>query len=116
MSYYTKAHAELCKASAGKPFRPANGTEGEMFFDGYCRNCARDKAMSEGKAVEDCDDDEKCDLIALSMAFDETDPRYPKAWVYGKDGQPTCTAFIPAGDPIPQPRCQNTIDMFGDAP
>ena len=32
-------------------------------------------------------------------------------WIIGKDGQPLCTEFVPAGTPIPY-RCENTPDMF----
>jgi hypothetical protein len=95
-------------------YRPSNGTEGECFFEGWCTRCARDKAMNEGKPIEDCDDDEKCDLIANSFAFDIDHPKYPQEWRYDDKGEPCCTAFVPLGEPIPQPRCPHTVDMFGD--
>ena len=43
---------------------------------------------------------EGCPIIAYAMAFDVDDEKYPKEWVYGPDGAPTCTAFIrrQAGD------------------
>ena len=34
-----------------------------------------------------------CEIIALSMAFDVSNPEYPKEWIYGDDNKPTCTAF-----------------------
>lgn len=37
-------------------------------------------------------------------------------WVYGPDDEPMCTAFVPAGDPIPPPKDDRTIDMFGTDP
>lgn len=83
------------------PYRPSNGTEGFAFFASWCCLCARDKAMREGCDVADCDDDERCELIAASMAHAITDPEYPKAWQYGTDGQPCCTAYVEAGTPIP---------------
>lgn len=31
---------------------------------------------------------------------------------YGKDLQPCCTAFVPAGQTIPEPRCTLTKELF----
>lgn len=91
-------------------YRPSNGTEGECFFEAWCRFCARDKAMSEGKNYDECDDNEVCQIIADTFAYDVDDPKYPKEWIVKSDG-PTCTAFIQAGQPIPL-RDELTIDMF----
>lgn len=107
--------AEMCKARAGEKYRPSNGTEGECFFSAWCRCCQRDKAMLEGCDVDECDDNERCDIIAATMRFNVEDPDYPGEWQIGKDGQPCCTAFVEAGMPIPTPRCSSTPDMFGEA-
>lgn len=93
-------------------YRPSNGSEGDGFFSTWCRNCARDKAMSEGKPLDECDDNEKCDLIARSMAFDVDEPGYPQEWRY-ENGHPVCKAFVPLGQPIPPERDDRTADMFG---
>lgn len=111
---YPKDWADLCIERAGQKYQPSNGTEGECFHASWCCQCARDKAMSEGKPIEDCDDDEKCDILGRSF-YSLTDPEYPKEWQYGKDGQPCCTAFIEAGQPIPPPRDELTADMFAEA-
>lgn len=111
-SIYPDDLADMLKARAGQKYRPSNGTEGECFFAGWCCQCQRDKSMREGCDVDDCDDNERCDLIANSMAFDIDEEGYPKEWQYDKNGQPCCTAFVPAGDPIPLPRDDLTIDMF----
>lgn len=66
---------------AGKPYQPANGTEGEIFMGRHCYCCTRD---SEGSP---------CDILTATMIFDRDDPEYPKEWVYTDRGQPTCTAF-----------------------
>ena len=108
---YPKDWADLCIKRAGQPYQPSNGTEGECFHSSWCCQCARDKAMSEGKPIEECDDNEKCSSLGRSC-YKLTDPDYPKEWQYGKDGQPCCTAFIEAGQPIPAPRDENTADMF----
>jgi hypothetical protein len=113
-SIYPAAWADMTKERAGQKYRPSNGTEGEIFMGCWCCQCARDKAMSEGCVFDECDDNERCDIIANTMAFNVEDDEYPKEWTYGQDGQPCCTAFVPAGDPIPLPRCTATPDMFGD--
>lgn len=105
--------AELYKRSAGKKYRPSNGTEGLIFFDHWCSNCQRDKSMREGEPVEECDDNELCQIIALTHAHDIDDPEYPAEWIINSDGQPCCTAFIEAGKPIPEARCEHTADLFG---
>lgn len=91
-------------------FRPSNGTEGDIFFANWCHQCARDKAMSEGKDYDECTDDEMCKIIGASMSYDITDAEYPPEWIR-KDGIPTCTAFVKAGESIPL-RCELTVDMF----
>lgn len=113
---FVEQHAEALKERAGEKYRPSNGTEGDFFFDAWCRNCQRDKAMREGIDVFDCDDDERCEIIALTFALDVDDKDYPHQWQYGKDGQPCCTAFVPAGEPLPLPRCTKTADIFGEPP
>ena len=91
-------------------YLPSNGTEGEFFFDDWCRKCARDRSMRDGDPVEDCDDDELCDIIARAFRGEVDE------WIYGPDDEPMCTAFVPAGEPIPPPKDDRTIDMFGPAP
>lgn len=36
----------------GEKYQPSNGTEGECFFDAWCRQCARDRSMREGEPTE----------------------------------------------------------------
>lgn len=79
----------------GDLYLPSNGLEGGCFFESWCFHCARDKSMREGAPLEDCDDTEKCNIIADSF-------RGPvKEWVYDKDGIPCCTAYVEADSPIP---------------
>jgi len=78
-----------------KLYTPANGTEGEVFFENWCCHCSRDKAMREGADFDDCDDNELCEIIAAGF-------RGPvKEWIWGEDGQPCCTAFVEHPKPIP---------------
>lgn len=109
---YGDQRAEIAAERAGKPYQPCNGTEGLVFTDAWCGNCARDKAMSEGKPIEECNDNEKCEIIANSMCYSVGDPQYPKEWVFAHDGQPCCTAFVEKGEPIPLPKDEATADMF----
>lgn len=104
--------AENLKARAGEKYRPSNGTEGEIFFDHWCRHCARDKAMREGCDFEEVDDNESCEIIAATMAFDVDENGYPGEWQYSPEGQPYCTAFVRDGDRIPTPRCTMTQELF----
>lgn len=107
----TARHAALNFERAGQPYQPSSGTEGEFFFEAWCRRCARDRAMREGDELEECDDNEVCGLIALSMAFKPGDAEYPAEWQYDKKGQPCCTAFVPAGEAIPKPPCAHTMAL-----
>lgn len=90
--------------STPRPFRPSNGTEGHGFIGEWCCNCERDR-------------DGDCKIVAATFAYDVDDPEYPKEWVEDERG-PRCTAFVQFGDPLPTPRCRETLDLFGegDAP
>lgn len=109
---YPASFAELTAERAGEKYRPSNGNEGMIFFAAWCHRCTRDKAMREGIDFDECDDSELCKIIANTFAYDVTDAEYPIEWQYGKDGQPCCTAFVPAGESIPTPRCPNTKELF----
>lgn len=63
---------------AGEPWRPANGTEGELF---------------EGSVCVDCRKQEDCSIPLRAMCFGVTDREYPGEWRISKSGQPCCTAF-----------------------
>jgi hypothetical protein len=99
---------------AGQKYQPSNGTEGECFISVWCGECARDKSLREGAPFEECDDNERCDIVTKTMVYDVKDSEYPHEWQYGPDGQPRCTAFVEAGTPIPPPKDDRTMDMFGD--
>lgn len=100
--------AKLYVECAGQQYMPSNGTEGEVFWSEWCRKCSRDRAMLEGAPIEDCDDDERCDILGASFRGEA------KEWVYGPDGQPMCAAFHEPGTPEHY-RCPATADMFGGA-
>lgn len=112
VAIYPPSYAKMLRESAGQKYRPSNGAEGEIFMDAWCCQCARDKSMREGETLDECDDTERCDIIADTLAYAVDHPKYPAAWQYGPDGQPRCTAFVEAGQPIPEPRCEHTVDLF----
>ena len=89
--------------AAGEPYRPSNGTEGEMFACEFCYRCSR-----YGN-----DEDGYCDIQIRSFWSDIGEPDYPAEWVFDAEGYPTCTAFT-LEDPQPQ-RCDKTLDMFDHA-
>ena len=45
--YTDEDAARYFKASAGKPYRPSNGTEGEMFQAAWCAQCEADRAFRD---------------------------------------------------------------------
>lgn len=92
---------------AGKPYRPSNGTEGEMFMSRFCYRCQHDE-----------DEEEPCPILTMTFALPIEDPDYPKEWVHDRNGNPDCTAFAPSGAKPEelQRRCDRTIDMFDEVP
>ncbi len=69
---------------AGKPYRPSNGTEGEIFQEMFCYRCVHDEG-------------DGCEIVLLSWLYKIDEPKYPKEWVFDKEGCPTCIKFKPAG-------------------
>ena len=78
-----------------RPYTPSNGTEGEIFFENWCRHCARDAAMNSGADYDECDDNEICPIIGILFV------KQVPEWVEDDKG-PRCTAFIPVGDTVPR--------------
>jgi len=66
-----------------RKYKPSNGTDGMIFQDKFCDRC---KFRTE-EILGDCE----IDLMAMS--FEINDPKYPKEWIYDKNGNPTCTKF-----------------------
>lgn len=65
--------------AAGDPYRPESGIEGMGFLEAYCRSCKREA---------------DCAIPFLAMLFAPGHEGYPKEWICGDDGAPTCTGFI----------------------
>ena len=64
--------------------------------------------MREGVDIDECDDNERCDIIAASFRGEAVQ------WRIFDDGQITCTAYVEHGKPIPRERCPNTGDLFDE--
>jgi hypothetical protein len=92
-------------------YQPSNGTEGEGFICRFCMECERDRAFWDETG-------DGCDIVARSMAFKPGDADYPNEWRYDAKGEPTCTAFVPLGNPVPTEREQEEAGqstLFGEA-
>lgn len=89
----------------GEQWIPSNGTEQMIILEGMCTTCARDRAMREGWPIEECDDDELCEIIGAVFSRQAVEWREI-------DGEVTCLAYVRHGEPIPEPRCQHTGDLF----
>lgn len=90
----------------GVQYRPSNSDEGYGFIGAWCCDCARDRSLRDGVELDDCDDDEKCEIVAASFRGEAVEwRRAPGRGVF-------CIAFIPAGQPVPPPRCAHTLDLF----
>lgn len=92
----------------GEQWIPSNGTEGYSFLESACGNCQRDKSMREGVDLDECDDNEKCEIIAASFRGEAVEWRVDGDNVF-------CVSFVPKGERIPEPRCELTADIFGGA-
>jgi len=71
------------KELANKPYRPANGTEGDIFKKRFCDKCIH----------ENCDEGVYCEILTDAECFQVNDFEYPKEWVHDENGCPTCTKF-----------------------
>lgn len=68
-------------------YRPSNGSEGCDFESWFCDRCVKDRDWRENE-------DNPCEIHNNALVYDENDEDYPKEWIYDKDGNPTCTAFV----------------------
>jgi hypothetical protein len=68
------------------PYRPSNGSEGEMFKEQFCYRCKHD----------DYDNAVYCPILGASLVYEVDDPQYPKEWIADERGPQylgICTAF-----------------------
>lgn len=64
--------------NAGQPYRPSNGSEGDIFQETFCYRCHNSPI---------------CPIPNMTRAVDVDHKDYPKEWKFDSDGKPTCTAF-----------------------
>ncbi|WP_299378473.1 hypothetical protein [uncultured Kiloniella sp.] len=92
--------------SAGKPYRPSNGTEGDFFIDAWCVNCYR---------FDEEDGPFNCPIYERMMCHQIGEEGYPQELVWGETGQPLCQAFIhhlEVPEIVESYRCEFTPDLF----
>lgn len=90
----------------GEQWTPSNATVGYSFLEDWCMKCLRDRAMREGIDVDECDDQDRCEILGASFRGEAVE------WREMPDGEVKCIAFVPSGDPLPTPRCRHTADLF----
>lgn len=79
-------------ACAGKPYRPSNGSEGDMFRHAFCDRCIHERDYDPESGAGGCE------ILGRSLFHDIGDPEYPGEWTHDDKGRPTCTAFEPITD------------------
>lgn len=100
---YPAAWAAMTAQRAGEKYRPSNGDEGDMFISTHCEHCIVDG--------------DNCEILHATFTHDIADPEYPTEWQYGKDGQPTCTAFRLIDElEVTRERCPFTRDFLEEMP
>lgn len=90
----------------GVRYMPSNSDAGYSFIEAWCANCERDKPSREGVDFDTCEPDEVCAILSASFADEAVEWR-------DLGERCVCLAYVPAGQPIPPPRDDKTIDMFG---
>lgn len=86
-----------------RPYMPSNGTEGEMFQEGWCANCARDMEFRRQFYETGNPQVDGCEILAASLRGEQ-----PKEWFY-RNGEPICTAYTE--DPECPVRCPFTMEL-----
>ena len=86
----------------GEQYIPYGAESGDIFLDGLCANCERDKSLNGTKQIDDCEDDDLCPIVGASFEGKAVEWR-------DVDGVLRCIKFVPKGAIIP---CENTPDMF----
>ena len=93
-------------SSFGQPFRPSNGSHGDVFMGEWCEQCRKFGT-----------DDNPCEVLNLMMLFGTDHESYPKEII--KDDSTAsggrCTAFADPSAPKKPYRCRETQDLFGEA-
>jgi len=65
-----------------RPYRPSNGTEGDMFMSQFCYSCVK-YTLNKNTGDYDC----KHDIIQKTQVYEVDSKHYPKWWVEDLDGK-----------------------------
>lgn len=85
-----------------EPYRPSNGTEGDIFMAKFCFNGCKHHTVQN-----------PCMIMGRSLGYSIGDPEYPKEWVQdGYGDNERCTAYGHESVPDMVKRCDKTKDMF----
>ena len=87
MSDYPRISFPDIDLKDGELYRPSNGTEGELFQEGWCYHCKRDIPFQI-----DPDSHDGCPILAAALSG-----KVPQ-WIF-KDRTPICTEFEDAEIP-----------------
>ena len=93
---------------ATEPYRPSNGTAGEMFRQDWCERCHREQGGRQ------------CKILTATLIHSVDESGYPKEWVRdveGWPGNPRCTAFEEPRAPVHHTliKDRRQISLFPDA-
>ena len=69
--------------SAGKPFKPSNGTEGEIWMEKFCYQCIHERWSHHQN-----EDGGKCEILTNGLIGEQ-----PKEWMFSENGWPVCTEW-----------------------
>jgi len=64
-----------------KLYRPANGTEGDLFMEHFCYRCVYE------------DENNGCPIRMLTFITEKEEENYPNQWRYDENDKPRCIAF-----------------------
>ena len=78
-------------SAAGKPYRPSNSTEGEMFMERWCSGCIKKSG---------------CSILNNALVGKQS-----RSWRYDDNGVPECTSFQDQRKRTNY-RCRKTEDLF----
>jgi len=88
----------------GKPYMPANGTEGCDFEDAWCAHCKNRNGDGGWEDEFGNDVEGRCHLLDKAFYAEQ-----PTEWKW-RNGKPVCTAYRKDADN--PPRCPLTMEMF----
>lgn len=94
------ANLEVIRHRKPVPYRPSNGTEGDIFMSEWCFQCANDSEESP------------CRILGRVLGNSIGDPAYPSEWHYDADEIPVCSAFVENGLDVPPARCGLTLNLL----